>query len=153
MDTGWVMGMISGGVSIMVALLACLFAIAMLWLRVNTMWRMSIDHPPLLLAEKVDTLWEYVVVAALERSRLVDHHSAYAPKPEALGLLTSEIELAIAQVKSSDNNRRRSIAELTFMIQRRVGVEHLATVARENGVSIHDMLGLLAALAEKEIKL
>jgi hypothetical protein len=154
MGASEIAGMAAGGVAVLGVVLGVIWSQAVMWLRVQRLSAAAERYPPALLAEKVDTLWEYVVVGALERSRLVEQTSPYKVKAEALDLVTEELRGAVRGVMEKpdehSSGRELNIGELAFRVQRQVGTEHLAGIARHARVSLDDVMGMVAALIQQE---
>jgi hypothetical protein len=67
-------------------------------------------------------------------------------KPEAARVVTGRILEAVREVREANRHTGLSMAELTYRVHRAVGLDHLKKVAGDNGLTMQDVLGLLAAL-------
>ena len=117
MTTEWLIGTIAGGLSAVAVVLGVMWAMAILSIRVNTLWRKAEAYPLAVMAEKVDTLWEYVVLGALSRSSLVERHSEFKPKEEARHI-SGEIETVVKEVLNNCGNC--SLEEAVWRVKKRV---------------------------------
>jgi len=143
-------GIAAGGAAVLGTLLGVIWSQAVMWLRVQQLWASAERYPLAVLAEKVDTLWEYTVLGALERSRLLEGRSRYRLRQETLPLVTEELKGAVREVKEEAVGENASIGELAFRVQRKVGLAHLVKVAAEAQVGVEEVLALVAALVGEE---
>lgn len=150
MTTEWLIGTIAGGLGAVAVVLGVIWAMAILFTRVNTLWQKAEAYPLAVMAEKVDTLWEYVVLGALSRSSMVERHSDFKPKAEARQHITNDIEVVVKEVLNDCNDC--SLEEAVWRVKKRVSWTTLMELADRNGVSVEDMFGLLVAYVQEEVE-